>query len=651
MRDIAITLICPTGQEAIIKFGKKTSLLQDPPAGIDANPHRGQNNHRMGKPLCNEAMFGAGAKWDVGTHSCDSLYNPYGIGLDYCFSRDTAYTLVTGDNAGTVWTAFDTLPTGDFYIGSNVFFDNLDVEFPMVKAPFYQQGQTPKTTNNKISTKRPSRHEEKMDYYLPYTQFKELVGCPLNGTWKVRVYDTQNVDNGWIFNWSLDICNVTPGDCNYQVGIDSLIWEPDPSPQYHDYDLGYYRGAVVHQKTPVVSYILTPDTAGTFPILVHVYDEFGCQWDTVTRITSYWTPQPNLGPDTALCGIDQMVLDAKDRHAVEQGYTYAWVPFGETTDTVITAEEPGSDINYVVEVTNVKNGYSCVTRDTIFVSTRRQPLPSVVPTPYVFEGCDPFTLTFKNNSVDADIHLWVFGDGSTSSQAEPTHTYTAGDYDLRYYATSNDGCTDSIISPDAIHVYVSPKPAFAWTPSYPSVVDPMVTFTNLTTPYDPNIIYRWEVQYNLGYPHSVQTLTDGSPTFDITQYATGNPAGNYAVSLIARTDNLAPSGNMIQCIDTATNNILVINDFLQFPNVVTPNGDGINDRFEVVNLVDGLAYPINSLTIYNRWGSRVYHAENIDDVNAFWDPKDVPDGTYYFHFAGRGYNGNVERNGVIEVIR
>jgi gliding motility-associated-like protein len=120
--------------------------------------------------------------------------------------------------------------------------------------------------------------------------------------------------------------------------------------------------------------------------------------------------------------------------------------------------------------------------------------------------------------------------------------------------------------------------------------------------------------------------------------------------LIARTRNLAPSGNVIVCPDTAANNILVINDFLQFPNVVTPNGDGINDRFVIQNLVDGLGYPINSLDIYNQWGVRVYHRENIASDDEFWDPADVPDGTYFYRFSARGYNGNIEHNGSIEVI-
>ena len=121
--------------------------------------------------------------------------------------------------------------------------------------------------------------------------------------------------------------------------------------------------------------------------------------------------------------------------------------------------------------------------------------------------------------------------------------------------------------------------------------------------------------------------------------------------LISRTDNLAPSGNVVYCRDTAENTILLVNDFLQFPNVVSPNGDGINDRFVIQNLVEGNGYPINTLDIYNKWGVRVFHKDNIASDEDFWDPKDMPTGTYFYRFSARGYNGNIEHNGAIEVVR
>lgn len=441
-------------------------------------------------------------------------------------------------------------------------------------------------------------------------------------------------------------------DCKYTVGIDSLIWRPDPAPQYHDYELGHYRGLEVRKATPTVSYILSPDTAGTFPINVLIYDEFGCVWDTTTRITSYWTPRPNLGPDFALCGVDQAILDATDSHTATQNYTYVWEPYGQNTATIETHYEPAGDVRYVVNVMNTQAQLVCESRDTIDVALRTQPLLNFAPIPFTFEGCDPLTLTFDNKSIDATRYFWDFGDGITSELESPTHTYAEGIYTLKYYAYSDDGCVDSVISEGGVAVYPTPQASFSWNPVYPSVLNPVVNFVNQTEPNIPTNKYFWEIQYNRNNPLSVETLTTRNATFDFSQYAPeGEVSGTYGVRLIARGDNLAPSGNMVYCSDTAANSVLVINDFLQFPNVVTPNGDGINDRFVIINLLEGLGYPVNSLDIYNKWGTRVYHKENISSDADFWDPAGLPAGTYFYRFSAQGYNGNIEHNGSIEVIK
>lgn len=98
---------------------------------------------------------------------------------------------------------------------------------------------------------------------------------------------------------------------------------------------------------------------------------------------------------------------------------------------------------------------------------------------------------------------------------------------------------------------------------------------------------------------------------------------------------------------------MVVQDFLQFPSVITANGDGINDRFVIKSLVDGLAYPNNSLSIYNRWGILVYSRNNISLDEEYWDPaaERAPAGTYFYYFNAHGYTGSAQRTGVVEVLR
>lgn len=651
MGDYDLAILCPdyglagtpaNHGRAVLKYYQNASVPIPPGTSYGSSTYTG-------------IPYGGNADYDydlMGGNKCDYLQNPYGIGWTYCFSRNEDYTLVNGQPASTSMPANAGPASGNNTV-------NVTVTMPPIPAGYYSAGSTCGTVT--VTTLDSSNHEEKTGYYIPADNFSTLVGCPLNGEWRIQLCDYWGQDNGWVFSWSLDICNVSNGGCEYQVPIDSIVWQPDSTPVtapgggYCDYELGHYRGAEVRKKSPLESYISSPDTAGTFKINVTIYDAFGCVWDTSTMFTTYWAPKPNLGQDIKLCGVQQVTLDASDAHSADHGYTYLWEPYGQTEPVITTEADPSGDVQYIVEARNITKHdgkeTKCYTRDTINVLLRRQPIPSFNPTPFTLEGCDPMTISFDNQSLDADYHYWDFGDGITSVLSNPVHTYTEGVYDLKYFATSSDGCTDSVVLHDAVTVFPAPKASFSWSPVYPAATNPIINLHNETVPLDGNQ-YFWELQYNRDNPLSVETLTDVDPTYNFSQYVDPKDLpGSYVVRLIARSDNIAPSGNVLYCSDTVENTILIVNDYLQFPNVVTPNGDGINDVFRIVGLVDGLGYPINQLDIYNKWGSLVFHRENIASEEDFWDPADMPSGTYFYRFTAKGYNGNIEHSGAIEVLK
>ncbi|MDY5969278.1 MAG: gliding motility-associated C-terminal domain-containing protein [Bacteroidales bacterium] len=619
MGDYKMSIICPSGGTAMLKKGPGSEY---------------GGGKFSGFPL-------DGGKWD-NDPKCDTLVNPYGAGLDYCFSMNAAYTLVNNRPAN------DLSDTGSSLIKYAPMV-NLTYDFPPIPSPFALAGQTPPRFSG--NTTKPSNHEEKYDYYTPEGNFSQLVGCPLNGEWAIELCDDWGADNGWVFNWSLDICGVSAGGgCTYQVVVDSVILKPDSS--YGHWEGNKYVGALVNNKKDALkAYILSPDTAGYFPLNVYMYDEFGCRWDTTTSITTVWTPTPELGPDTTLCGSESIFLNASDRHTAVSNQTYKWEPYGNNTDTLTTHTYTGTSTLYTVEVTNEQHNIRCRTRDSLRVSVFPQPTPNFDPGVYPLEGCEPFTITFKNTSVGGDKYHWVFGDGDTSNVMSPSHTYASGTYDFKYYVTSDAGCRDSLVYDHLVTVYPSPMAKFSWEPINPTVLHPEVHFINNTTPKWHDNKYYWEIQYDKDNDVSFHTMREENPTF---KWETNGEdiSGTYMARLIAKSRNLGPSGNVIECRDTVENKIVLVNDFLQFPNVVTPNGDGVNDRFVIVNLVSGKGYPNNSLDIYNRWGKRVFHKENISSEDDFWDPAatNAPDGTYFWRFSGKGYLGNIERTGMVEVL-
>ncbi len=65
---------------------------------------------------------------------------------------------------------------------------------------------------------------------------------------------------------------------------------------------------------------------------------------------------------------------------------------------------------------------------------------------------------------------------------------------------------------------------------------------------------------------------------------------------------------------------------LKIPNVITPNskGDAVNEFFYLKNLE---FYPNTSLTIYNRWGLKLFETTNYQND---WTGSKYPDGVYYY---------------------
>lgn len=648
MGDYRLCVVCPSLDTAVIKYGNPSYDKAAPRnyqyggGQFTGYPYGGNNHHTYD---------------GSGQGTCDSLFNWYGDGIEYCWSRNNQYTLVTGESAGVT----DFIgPNGDltnYTLDRHINSQNnqytisvVDYQFSAIQAPFNNAGTT--ANPNSFTTKKGSDHANQRDYYTPDSDFSDLVGCPLNGEWQYVVCDYWPSDNGWIFSWSMDICGISAGSgCEYQVAIDSVIWTPDSN--YGDNLLGHWRGATLWPRDSISTYIASPDTAGTFPIHVTIYDEFGCIWDTLTRITTVWQPMPNInnGEDINLCSVESVQLSATDRNTAKSNQTFMWEPFGDSTGVIDTRTGLNTSTLYMVEVTNTQSDIRCRARDSVRVNIYQSPVPNFDPGIYPLEGCEPFTITFNNTSLYGDKFRWEFGDGDISDKENPTHTYATGRYGFKYYITTEHGCKDSLIYDDLITVFPSPVAKFSWEPINPTVLHPEVQFNNMTQPQNDDVKFYWEIQYDKNNPLSYHTLRDVNPSFD-WKTSGEDISGTYIARLIAKTDQRGPSGHILECRDTVENAILLVNDFLQFPNVITANGDGINDKFIIKNLVTGMGYPYNSLAIYNRWGKRVFFKENITSEDDFWDPAadNIPAGTYYWRFSGKGYLGDIERNGTVEVL-
>ncbi len=149
-----------------------------------------------------------------------------------------------------------------------------------------------------------------------------------------------------------------------------------------------------------------------------------------------------------------------------------------------------------------------------------------------YPSCDGFTLTFQNLTPSNVIQTydWDFGDGNTSTQPSPTHTYAdTGVYILKLVVNRGLPCSDSTTS--IVRVFPGFRPDFGFAGQCKNTP---IQFNDLTTA-DYGVPNRWE--WDFGDPTSPSnTSTVKNPTHI---YAS---TGTYTVTFVVETSK--------GCIDT-----------------------------------------------------------------------------------------------------
>lgn len=68
-----------------------------------------------------------------------------------------------------------------------------------------------------------------------------------------------------------------------------------------------------------------------------------------------------------------------------------------------------------------------------------------------WEGCVPLQIQFADSTKNISSFFWDFGDGNTSNQQFPVHTYSVpGTYDLTLITQSIEGCYDTVLIKNAV---------------------------------------------------------------------------------------------------------------------------------------------------------------------------------------------------------
>lgn len=270
---------------------------------------------------------------------------------------------------------------------------------------------------------------------------------------------------------------------------------------------------------------------------------------------------------------------------------------------------------------------SLTVKDGACVSVANSKVIDVIPVPIAaftadaLKGCAPFAVTFINQSQNYSDWKWRFGNGDSSTDANPVYTYNdVGRYTVTLITSSQNKCFDTLVQTDYIEVKAMPKAAFTATPVENVPVELHLAAFSFTNASDYSNTYKW----HFGDRDSSALINP--------QHRYLYP-GDYTVILEAIND--------IGCRDTAMRQFFkVIPDkVLEIPNAFSPNGDGANDTWEIAGLRGAADCRVE---IFNRWGERLYSTQGyFNPWDGSWKGKPVPVATYYYVIktATRSYNG------------
>lgn len=190
--------------------------------------------------------------------------------------------------------------------------------------------------------------------------------------------------------------------------------------------------------------------------------------------------------------------------------TYAWspaelfVPGTENTATPDIVEMVGQ---HEISVT-ITNQYGCIETQDFIVTV----VDTAMQLGFNHEiQCDGATVVFTNTSTNAFGYVWYFGDGTSSTEENPTHTYSdAGDYTVLLTIAFDVSCTDTI---SRVITVQEPQIVADWTfDIIECTPDSMVVafFDASTNTFNNTIGWNWT--FSTG-----QTSTEHNPVITFTE--------------------------------------------------------------------------------------------------------------------------------------
>jgi len=262
----------------------------------------------------------------------------------------------------------------------------------------------------------------------PFTTFVALAVSDTGGSGSAPVA---------AFTWDCDglACQFSDASTDADGSVTGWLWR-------------FGDGDMSTERSPSHRY----DQAGTFGVTLTITDDDGQGGITTQQVTAN-APAPTNEPPQAdfslscehlTCSFTDQSTDADGRVASRQ-WDFGDGATSSEENPARTYAAPGR-YSVTLRVTDDKGASDTRTRTA--APTAPGPGPNQAPQADFEVTCQELTCSFTDRSTDADGSIasrsWDFGDGGTSAQPNPSHTYaSAGRYTVSLRVTDDDGAADT----------------------------------------------------------------------------------------------------------------------------------------------------------------------------------------------------------------
>jgi gliding motility-associated-like protein len=382
--------------------------------------------------------------------------------------------------------------------------------------------------------------------------------------------------------------------------------------------------------------VITGTTGGPFnntytttsQYTVSVVDSKGCS-DGPRLILVNVTPQLIVASKSyTACSKDEVILTPTITSPGNGGpYNYTWSGGGTNAVKTVTADFATNPNTYTL---TVSDGCTIPNGSTVFNITVR-PLPTASWTSTENKGCSPLTVLYEvtgdSTTTNSKPFLWSFT-GGNEPKALNTSTVLIvypdpGTYSLGLVITNKYGCKTRYEGELASSVYPLPLADFYANPASTSIIEPTVSFNNLS---QGGISYSWDFA-DYDYPNGNSSMLENP----VHLY---NLAGIYNVFL--------KTTNEFGCIAIANHTVEITSELAVYiPNAFTPDDNKVNDTFQPKGV--GISEDRYKMEVFDRWGGQIFSSNSF---RLGWDGKlkggqvKAEDGVYVYKISLYDLAGN-----------